>query len=269
MNHDAVATERDNMKRKGPSEEAAVLIGTADGLEKEVARIMGLTSNEAKIYLALLGENALTVSQLSKTTGIHRTRVYDNLKGLENKGIVTCVDGEPKQFVTVPVAIAISHLIEQMTESLERRKEKLYALQCVLQRLETPKEIRPEQVYIIMVDEILDELRSFLAQAKERVWLCKKTAGGLLDWSVLRDDLRKLQQDGADVRILADSKLDIGFPVRVVRSIPFSYAIVDATVFCFFLDKNVRDLGKALVTSNDEFLSFLASSYQNWWMSAE
>jgi HTH-type transcriptional regulator, sugar sensing transcriptional regulator len=47
---------------------------------------LGLTEYEAKVYLALLGENPTTGYQLSKSSGVPRSMVYEALGRLEARG---------------------------------------------------------------------------------------------------------------------------------------------------------------------------------------
>jgi sugar-specific transcriptional regulator TrmB len=57
-------------------------------LEKYLQEI-GLSDKEATLYLALLGFESATPSELSKKTGIQRTTVYVVLETLEKKGLVS------------------------------------------------------------------------------------------------------------------------------------------------------------------------------------
>jgi len=61
-------------------------------LDKEkVLEEVGLSKNEAKIYLALLDLGSATAGKIAEKTGIHRSNVYDALERLLEKGIVTYI----------------------------------------------------------------------------------------------------------------------------------------------------------------------------------
>jgi sugar-specific transcriptional regulator TrmB len=49
---------------------------------------LGLSQNEAKIYIALLSLKQATVGELAKKTKIYRTNIYDSLEKLIEKGLV-------------------------------------------------------------------------------------------------------------------------------------------------------------------------------------
>jgi len=71
---------------------------------------IGLSSNEVKIYVALLELGGANVTQISIKSKVHRTNVYDSLQKLAEKGIVSQVMQEnikffeatdPKNFITL------------------------------------------------------------------------------------------------------------------------------------------------------------------------
>ena len=64
---------------------------------------LGLTEYEAKVYLALLGENPVTGYQVSKTSGVPRSMVYEALGRLEARGAALKTLGE-KATLYRPVA---------------------------------------------------------------------------------------------------------------------------------------------------------------------
>ncbi len=49
---------------------------------------IGLTKNEAKIYLTLLQEYPLTTGKICEKTMIHRRNVYDSTQRLIDKGLI-------------------------------------------------------------------------------------------------------------------------------------------------------------------------------------
>ncbi len=62
-------------------------------------RELGLTSNEIKVYLALLRHTALNPTRLAEVTGLHRSYIYDTLDRLLERGIVnTVLVGKKKHY---------------------------------------------------------------------------------------------------------------------------------------------------------------------------
>jgi len=63
---------------------------------------LGLSLNEARVYLSLLQFNPVTGYELSKKTGIRRSLVYDVLNRLISRGAVYRISDEPARFMPVP-----------------------------------------------------------------------------------------------------------------------------------------------------------------------
>ena len=73
---------------------------------------LGLTDYESKGYLSMLSKQTFTASELSKISGIPRTRAYEVLQRLVQKGICVEILGKIKKYTAVPPEIAISRLLE-------------------------------------------------------------------------------------------------------------------------------------------------------------
>ena len=59
---------------------------------------LGLSKSEADIYLALIKFGKSTTTALTKQTGIHRTYIYDILEKLKEKGLISQIREEGKQY---------------------------------------------------------------------------------------------------------------------------------------------------------------------------
>ncbi len=59
---------------------------------------IGLSDSEAKTYLTLLKLGEATVAEISQSSGLHRTNIYDSLEKLKEKGLVSYLIKENKQF---------------------------------------------------------------------------------------------------------------------------------------------------------------------------
>jgi sugar-specific transcriptional regulator TrmB len=64
---------------------------------------LGLSSNEAKVYLALLENHPITGYQLSKTSGILRPVVYEMLNRLLEKGGARIIKSNPDTYIPVEI----------------------------------------------------------------------------------------------------------------------------------------------------------------------
>src|SRR3989338_9719622 len=90
----------------------------------------GLSQKEVQVYLKLLRIGESTVSKLSKETGINRVTIYDILKYLSAKGLVSST-------VKNNVKVFSPANPKTILQILEERKNKITA---VLDALEKEKE---------------------------------------------------------------------------------------------------------------------------------
>lgn len=88
----------------------------AEDLEK-----LGLTKNEATVYLALLELGSTNADPIIKKTGFHRSIVYDNLEKLISKGLVSFViQANRKYFEVTSSSQLMKWIIRQKEEILEK-----------------------------------------------------------------------------------------------------------------------------------------------------
>lgn len=64
---------------------------TDDQSKEELLMYIGLTKNEAKVYLTLLDIGSATAHELSTKAGLHRTNIYDAIERLIEKGVASYI----------------------------------------------------------------------------------------------------------------------------------------------------------------------------------
>jgi len=93
----------------------------------ELSRL-GLTTDEARCYLALVGRGGLTAGQLCSATGVTRGRIYDVVRGLLSKGLALETTTTVRRFEPVPPTVAVANLLERRrreNEELEQSAQRL------------------------------------------------------------------------------------------------------------------------------------------------
>ena len=76
----------------------------AQVIEKLVS--LGLTSYEAKAYLALIRRDSFTAAQVARQSGLPRQRIYDVLGGLVEKGLAVDAAGNVVKYAATPPEVA-------------------------------------------------------------------------------------------------------------------------------------------------------------------
>src|SRR3989304_1315698 len=96
---------------------------------------IGLSENEAKVYLALLELGKGTVSEITRKANLNRTTGYDVLDGLVNKGLASVSGKEPKQEYVAEspdkIEILLKNKLAQDEEHLERIKSVIPELKSI------------------------------------------------------------------------------------------------------------------------------------------
>jgi sugar-specific transcriptional regulator TrmB len=84
---------------------------------------LGLTSYEARAYLALIRRDSFTAAQVARQAGLPRQRIYDVLGSLVEKGLATSRPGRVVKYAATAPELAIDRLMHarrQALASLER-----------------------------------------------------------------------------------------------------------------------------------------------------
>jgi sugar-specific transcriptional regulator TrmB len=91
---------------------------------------LGLTSYEAKAYLALLRRDSSTAAQAARLGGVPRQRIYDVLASLGAKGLAVARPGRVVKYSATAPEIALERLLADHRQSLaelERQAESMIA----------------------------------------------------------------------------------------------------------------------------------------------
>jgi predicted DNA-binding transcriptional regulator len=75
---------------------------------------LGLTRNEARLYLAAHGQAALRAAELAEQAGVTRTKAYDALRQLVDKGLFTEEPGKVARFRAVDPKLVVQRLRRQL-----------------------------------------------------------------------------------------------------------------------------------------------------------
>jgi sugar-specific transcriptional regulator TrmB len=92
---------------------------------------LGLTTYEAKAYVALLGRGSFTAAEVARHGELPRQRVYDVLGTLVEKGLASARPGRVVKYAATAPELAIERLVaahRRQLEALERSAGELVAL---------------------------------------------------------------------------------------------------------------------------------------------
>jgi sugar-specific transcriptional regulator TrmB len=98
-------------------------MATADQLTR-----LGLTSYEAKAYLALLRRDSSTAAQAARLANVPRQRIYDVLASLVDKGLASTRPGQVAKYAAVAPELALERLVSDQRAQLAELERDTAAL---------------------------------------------------------------------------------------------------------------------------------------------
>jgi sugar-specific transcriptional regulator TrmB len=79
---------------------------------------LGLTSYEARAYIALTGRDSFTAAQVARVAGLPRQRIYDVLGSLVQKGLAVTRPGDVVKYAATEPSLALELLVAARREEL-------------------------------------------------------------------------------------------------------------------------------------------------------
>ncbi len=84
---------------------------------------LGLTSYEIKVYLSLLEHGSMTASDISKTSGVPYSKIYEVLNSLENKVWLESDSSRPQKFFPKSPSTALEAIRHQKENEIKSNEE--------------------------------------------------------------------------------------------------------------------------------------------------
>ena len=183
----------------------------AGDVVQEALRNLGLTPNEAKIYIHLLLEAPRAAGEISVKLGIHRTETYNRLATLEKQGVIETILSNPLRFSAVPLEKTLK-LLTDAEHSLwkvhDKERNRVCELWNSIPKIKLP-DPPPEKM------QVLQGLRTISVKAKGLIQRAKEEVSILAsEFELARlyhqesfDSLEKLRQRSVALRILSTTHL--------------------------------------------------------------
>lgn len=171
---------------------------------------IGLNLYERKLWVALLAKGTATAGELSGIAGVPRSRTYDVLQTLADKGFVIIQTAKPLRYVSVPPAEALEKAKERLRENFKLMERKIDRLKNseLIKELNTLHEqglklISPEDITGALKGRysVLQQMDSMLRNASSTVEILT-TPAGLNDLFENHISLlKKLSERGVKIKI--------------------------------------------------------------------
>jgi sugar-specific transcriptional regulator TrmB len=85
---------------------------------------LGLTDYEAKAYITLIKYGSMSGVELAKKAGIPQPRIYDVMKKLEERGLISISEGRPARYHSENPELALKRLVDNLITNIVSEYEK-------------------------------------------------------------------------------------------------------------------------------------------------
>ncbi len=186
------------------------MVASAKALD--ALKTIGLNKYERNIWVALLSRGASTAGELSDISSVPRSRCYDVLESLSNRGFVFIQPGKPMKYVAIEPKEALGRAKKRITEEANETTEKIDRLVKSdtikeLERLHKTniKTVRPEDLLGALKGRYAmhQQMESMFKKAKKSVKLVT-TSNGLTELAEKHSQLlKKAFESGVKIQIAA------------------------------------------------------------------
>lgn len=135
-------------------------------MEKDILRDIGLSGNEAEIYLSLLKIGPALVSQIVDKTRINRTNIYDRLSRLISKGLIAYVIKSNRKYFYAASPKNLLRYLEEREEKLQNQKKSINQLIPELEKIRLQND---ESVEVYEGKEGLKTILEDIIQSKKDI----------------------------------------------------------------------------------------------------
>jgi sugar-specific transcriptional regulator TrmB len=111
----------------------------------EALKLMGLTDYETKAYVGLTSLISANATEISLTTNVPRSKVYQVLKSLVEKGFVEMSRGKPLKFTVIPPHEVFKKSRDQIRNTMDQAEAELN----VVNERQIPKSQHPYGYYMV------------------------------------------------------------------------------------------------------------------------
>jgi sugar-specific transcriptional regulator TrmB len=248
---------------------------------------LGLSLNQARVYLAVLKLEKTTVGQVAKFSKVRREEIYRILPALEKMGLIERLLGKPTEIRATFISDALTFLVAE-----EKRKsdERLLGMKSTVKKLslqewaqQPPEE---ESIFILIPDKkaILAKTSGLIGDSRKEVALIADKTRILPVLSRFSDEWKRGIKSGVQIRLILEGdspdaslkekvkKLIGGVSVQVkFHCEPLNHFIMSDDKEALITTSKESGLGESpsLWTNNSNLIGVLRTGFESDWKKAE
>lgn len=175
---------------------------------------IGLNLYERKLWVALLARGSSTAGELSEIADVPRSRAYDVLQSLAEKGFVVVQEGKPIRYVAIAPEEALERAKKKLEEDFKTTQVRIDELKesIVLREL---NEVHQKGLKLILPEDmtgalkgkysVLQQSNSMFKDAKEKINILTTPEGLNEIFESHFEILKKAKEKGVDIKIATTS----------------------------------------------------------------
>ena len=219
-------------------------------------KTIGLNKYERHLWAALLSRSASTAGELSDISNVPRSRCYDVLESLADKGFIVIQPGKPMKYVAIHPKEALSRVKKRIVEHATETSEKIDRLlkNDAIKELE---KLHKENIKVIRPEELTGALKGRYAMTQQMETMIKN-AKKYIHIMTTEQGLKELAETHGN---LLKKAADAGVKIQVAAPITKNAFDIAKNVAKFANVRNIRDAemverisGRICVVDGNEFL---------------
>lgn len=247
---------------------------------------LGLTSCQARVYLALVQSGISTAKTISKVSNVARQDTYRITAGLQKLGLVEKTITKPVMFRAVPIKDGLSILLEKRSgETLELQKKTRELINILKERVKPA--FQQEEVQFALIsgrEALINEAKKAIEKAQTSIELVTSSKM-FFPWVISQEKLYKeAVERGVKIRLIIDKpednqklpdilqtlKKDSSFRIKYVPTLPLSrMGVYDRKdVYINTSTVAVFKAAPVLWTNNPNLLTALQDFFEILWLTA-
>lgn len=247
---------------------------------------LGLTSLQARIYLALYQTGTSEAATISKATKVARSDVYRTMYKLQQLGLLEKEITNPIRFRPIPIETGIAILLERKAKKYNELKSKTNSLLLTLKKktiCEKPFQGESKFVLIPSKEVLIQRLRKAIGNTQTSIDVSTSSKRFIFACYRLAESLEKAWSRGVKGRVIIEETeepfLEVAkaawknpsAKIRYVPTIPKTVmAMYDKKeVFIYVKPKAGLESSPALWSNNPSLLAMAEECFETLWKTAK
>ena len=248
---------------------------------------LGLSLNQARVYLTILKLEKTSVGQISKFSKVRREDIYRVIPSLEKMGLIERLLGKPTMIRATPISDALTFLV---AEEKAKSDDRLSGMRNLVQKLSLKDWKQPipgeESIYILIAEKkaILAKTSELIKNSRKEVALIADKARIIPTLSQFSEECRQAIKKGSQICLIFEgdspdtllkekvNKLIDGTSVHIkFHREPLNHFIMSDDKEALITTSKESGLGESpsLWTNNSNLIGVLRTGFESDWKKAE